>query len=342
MKITIGDYDVTQLVRTVTWSGDYKQCARTLTLGLLSSPTDRNIPVVPCEVGMPVVLAIGARVLFEGYIFSRQKSTAGSVIDITCFDRGIYLKRSEAVYKFVNMTPEAIVGEICRDFNIPMGNIASTGVKISRNFISVSLYRIMQTAYTLAAETTGEKYQMRFEGKNLSVIKKGVSDETLIIQGGSNLMSATTSESIENMVNQVNIYNSADELIGSYSDPGMIAMYGLFQSYIKQPDDKDATAKAKKMLTDNSITQKLTVECLGNLANVTGNAVVVREPYTGLYGLFYIDSDTHTWKNGQYYNKLVVNFNKIMDEQEAGNLPNADGSKTGGTWEYINKPGTGA
>ena len=46
--------------------------------------------------------------------------------------------------------------------------------------------------------------------------------------------------------------------------------------------------------------------------------MTVREPYTGLSGLFYIDSDVHTWKNGQYYNKLTLNFKKIMAEKSAG------------------------
>jgi hypothetical protein len=64
---------------------------------------------------------------------------------------------------------------------------------------------------------------------------------------------------------------------------------------------------------------------------MTGGTVVVREPYTGLYGLFYIDSDVHTWKNGLYLNKLVVNFKNIMDEKDAGTLPNATGSKTAST-----------
>ena len=72
------------------------------------------------------------------------------------------------------------------------------------------------------------------------------------------------------------------------------------------------------------------MENLGNIANVTGGTVVVHEPYTGVYGMFFIDSDTHTWKNGQYYNSLVLNFQNIMDEQEAGSLPNKTGSNTAG------------
>lgn len=285
----------------------------------------------------------GKRTLFDGYIFERQKDTGSSIINITCYDRGIYIKRNEATYKFTNMSPEAITKRVCADFGIEVGSLVQTGIKITRNFIGVSLYNIIQTVYTLASEKTGKKYMIRFSGAKLNVIEKTVNDETLVIQGGSNLMSASTTESITNMINQVAIYNSKDQLIATQKDTEAIKLYGLLQSYLRQSDGENATSKAKKIIEDNGVTQKITIENLGNIANITGNTVVVKEPYTGVYGLFYIDSDVHTWKNGQYYNKLVVNFKNIMDEQEVGSLPNSDGSKTkseesNGTWSYLYKP----
>lgn len=50
---------------------------------------------------------------------------------------------------------------------------------------------------------------------------------------------------------------------------------------------------------------------------------MLQEPVTGLYGLCWIDSDTHTWKGGVYTTKLVLNFRNLMDEAEAGKLPDA-------------------
>ncbi len=344
--------DVTQLAQTISWSGDYQQCARTLEFDLTSSYTDKNVPVVTCELGNAVTLMQNNRSLFEGYIFERQKDTDSSVINITCYDGGIYIKRNEATYKFSGITPEAITKKICSDFDITIGTIVTTGVKITRNFIGVNLYKIIMTAYTLAAAETGEQYIIRFSKSKLNVIKKAIDDETLIIKGGSNLMSASTAESITDMINQVAIYNSDDTLIETKKDSEAIKLYGLMQSYLKQPDGEDYTSKAKKILSDNGVSQKITVNNLGNVANITGGAVVVKEPYTGLYGLFYIDADVHTWKLGQYYNKLTLNFKNIMDEQEAGSLPNSDGTTTAdesssattiatasSTQFYIYKPG---
>ncbi|MCX7772780.1 MAG: hypothetical protein N2376_06685, partial [Clostridia bacterium] len=43
---TKGTIDITSLAPTITWAGDYQQCARTLDFGLVSSPTDKNVPVI--------------------------------------------------------------------------------------------------------------------------------------------------------------------------------------------------------------------------------------------------------------------------------------------------------
>lgn len=340
-----GKTNITQLVPEITNSGDYQSCARTLEFSLASSYTDKNVPVVACELGNAVTFKQDNRTLFDGFIFERQKDTEGNTISLTCYDRGIYLKRNEAVRKFKNVTPEAITKRLCADFDIPVGFIATTGIKVTRNFVGTgtSLYKMIQAVYTLASEQTGKQYIARFNGAKLEVIEKAVTGETLIIEGGSNLMSAYVTESISNMINQVAIYNSDDKLIKTVNDVEAVRQYGLLQSYLKQPDKEDATAKAKKLLADNGVSQKITVNNLGNIANVTGGTVVVKEPYTGLYGLFYIDADVHTWKLGQYYNKLTLNFKSIMDEQEAGSLPNKSGSKTKdddlAQWDYLYKPG---
>lgn len=339
LKNSDGLQDISELAPQINWSGDYQQCSRTLNFSLISSPVDKNVPVIKCDLGNAITLMQDRKTLFEGFVFERSKSTASSTIDVTCFDRGIYLKRNRTSYKFTNMAPEAITKRVCTDFEIAAGDIASTGVKISRNFFGATLYDIIQTCYTLASAENKKKYQISFKGASLNVLEKKVTDETLVIEGGSNLIDASTTDSIVNMVNQVAIYDKNDKLIRTVKDDEAIRLYGLMQEYIKQSDKEDAGPKAQKLIADNGVSQKITVNNLGNVANVTGGTVVVREPYTGLYGLFYIDSDVHTWKNGLYLNKLVLNFKNMMDEKGVGELPNKKGDKTGGSWSYINKPG---
>jgi len=338
--------EVSSLAPSISWSGDLRQCGRSLSFSLLSSPTDKEIPVVEIEMGAPVQFQMDGKTLFDGFVFARQIDTESSKMDIRCFDRGIYVKRNELSRSFSNALPEDIAVRLCGEFGISIGSIAKTGIPISRNFVGVSLYQIIQTAYTLASRETGEAYQMRFNGVALDIVAKAVTEETLVIQGGSNLISASVSESIERMVTQVAIYGENDALVDTVKDDERIRLYGLMQKHIKQGKDKDPRQEARKILDDFGVERKMTVNNLGGLECITGNCVVVEEPYSGLHGLFWIDSDTHTWKNGLYFNKLSLNYRRLMDEQEAGSLPRAKAARGSGRgagsqerYEYIFKDG---
>ena len=344
-----GSFDITPLIPTVKWSGDYMQAARTLDFSIVSSPTDPTIPVVEIDNGCHVTFKEG-ETLFSGHIFTRTKTTGSSTIALTCYDKGYYLKKNKTIKKYTGRQPEDITRDLAAEFGFEVGELASTGIQVSRNFITpTSIYDIISTAYTLASQSNGKKYHIGFRGNKLYVTEKVPNDRTLIIQGKSNLIEASVTESVADMVNAVAIYDANGNYVRSVENGEWIKLYGRMQDAVKQTNDDDKAAEAERLLSEGGPTQKITIDNLGNIANITGGTVVVREPYTGLYGLFYIDSDIHEWKRGQYYNKLTLNFKALMNEKEAGSLPNADGSKTGGSTDesgsdklsYINKPGSG-
>lgn len=325
LKITSssGTKDVTQLAQSLTWAGAYNQCGRTLDFPCAVSSVDKRLPIISAELGNAAQLYRDGSPLFDGFVFSRQRENGGNTLSVSCFDRGIYLKRNQTSYKIRNMTPEAITRRVCSDFGITVGNLAATGVSLSRNFPGISLYQIIQTAYTLASVTTGKKYMIRFRGACLDVIAKEKTSSTPVLTPGSNLLTASVTESVENMVNRVVITDENDSQVAVREDANAVKLYGLMQQVLKQQDNVDSDAEARQILDENGVSQKITVTNLGNPSLISGSCVVLKEPVTGLYGLFWIDSDSHTWKNGLYQNKLVLNFRKLMDETEAGSLPSA-------------------
>jgi len=341
-----GTWDITGMVPSVRWAGDYQQIARTLDFSIVSSASDSTVPIVDCSLGGTAQLVVGNNIMFDGTIRSRTKSTGGTCVDVTCFDRGFSLKRNKVLKTYSSKKPKEITQELAGLFNIEMGALADPNVPITRNFVTGrdSIDDVIRTAYTLASRTTKKQYHIGFRDRKLYVTEKAPDNRTLIIQGGSNLISAATTESVENMVNAVQIYDKNNKFIREISNQNYIKLYGRMQEIVKQTKDDNKASEAQKLLDEGGPEQKITIDCLGNVANVTGGTVVVQEPYTGLYGLFYIDSDIHEWKRGQYYNKLVLNFKSIMSEKEAGSLPNKDGSKTSGktdssyAWDYLNKP----
>ena len=76
-----------------------------------------------------------------------------------------------------------------------------------------------------------------------------------------------------------------------------------------------AKAAAKSLL--QGIEKHVTVGAAdGDLKCIAGNGVEVYDRATGLNGLFWIDSDTHTWENGTHMMSLELNFKNIMDSKE--------------------------
>lgn len=312
--------NLTEYAGEITWSGNYCQCARTLEFFLVTSPVDVGLQKVRCDLGNQVCFYVNEQLVFDGYVFRREKSTEGASLEVTCLDRGVYLNQNQAVYRFVNQTADGITRQVCRDYGLKVGELPSPSRLITRNFLGCSLYEIIQTAYTLAAEETKKSYLVTFQGDTLVVLEEALHDP-LVIAGGSNLMDANVTESIEDMVNQVNIYDEEGQLIRSLRNENNIALYGLMQGYMKQNDNENVEYRAQKELDDHGVDQTITVDCLGDVSCVTGQTVMLQEPYTGLYGLFWIEDDVHTWKLNQYYNRLTLDFRRMMDEREAGNEP---------------------
>ena len=305
---------VTSRVRSKTWSGSYKDCARQLSFSVL--------PDALAELGGMARLYKDADILFSGHIVSRGRDSLGHEIDCTALDNGLYLKRNSTFIAVRKQTPEAIAAQLCGEFGIPCGDLAATGVPLSRNFLGVSLYQIIQTMYTLAAEQTGKQYQVRFRANHLQVVEKAIGPESIRLVPGSNLLWCRSTESIEKMVNRVTVYDDECRKVASYDSPeNYIDLYGLMQQAIRASDKESPEASAKDILEQNGISTTITAQCLGNMKLITGNAVAVHEPVTGVDGLFWITADSHTVTRGIYQTKVTLDFRDLMDEQTAGSVP---------------------
>src|SRR5699024_6394505 len=138
----------------------------------------------------------------------------------------------------------------------------------------------------------------------------------LSFEEGKNILSSSFKESVSNMVNKVLIVDDNGNKVSEVKNDEWLKTYGLFQDVYKQQEGKDSNAEAKAMLKD--IEQTCSLTGFGDTTCITGYGVQVKDTYTGLVGLFYIDSDTHTWEGGNYTINLELNFKNIMDEVSAG------------------------
>lgn len=313
--------NVTSLCRSISWSGDYRNAARTLSFSPVTSIDDKHLPAAPTELGGSARLSVDGTVLMDAYSLTRTRDSLGTSIDVVAYDRGLYLTRNSKTLAVANLTPEAVTASLASEFGIRTGDLARTGVKLKRNFIGVSLYKIIMSLYSLAAEQTEKKYAIRFRGTAMEVVEVKQGAESILLQPGSNLLSLTAMEDASKLVNSVAIYDDKLNLTGTEQDAASTALYGVMRQAIRASAHNDPVAYAKKLLRENGMHTTITANCIGNAKLITGNTAVVKEPVTGTCGLFWIVSDTHTWQRNVYTTKVTLSLEAVMDSQSAGSVP---------------------
>ena len=307
------------LANNVVWSGDKQRAARTLAFDLAAGQ-DTGLPAVECPVGAQVsFFDDDEALLFYGTVVRRGLDSEGTAMSVTAMDRGLYLANNDGTYKIKNETPESAVGRLCADYGIPVGSLAGTGVRVSRKFAGVSLWQIVVTLYTLAAQTTGKRYMARFEGPKLVVEERLEQARSLVIRPKSNLLTASTTESIEAMRNSVGIYDKDGRRLQTVRDQSAVGLYGLMERHITAQDGEDSGAKAKEILADNGLERSVSVTCIGDTGLITGRTVAAVQPAAGLSGIFWIDSDKHSWtQRAGYTCQLSLNLRNVAYEAQAG------------------------
>ncbi|WP_438445912.1 XkdQ/YqbQ family protein [Gorillibacterium sp. sgz5001074] len=327
--------DLTSMVLKCSWSGDYREAARKLDVTLLASATDKNLP--PAQIQPADMLfwyGDDGSELWRGYVFRKSKSLTGNALEVTAYDGLIYLIKSEFSKVFMSVTAEQVAAAVCSELGVPGGTFAATDIPQSFPHLSKTGYQAIMTAYTTASRQNGKEYLPRMAEGALDVIEKGVQVGKRVILSDQHVTDSTYSEDIEDMVNAVQITDEKGNVIGTVSRPDWVQTYGLLQRSYQQEKGKDAQTAARKLLKD--LNQEASLELVGGVDTydlITGHAVQVREAYTGLTGLFYIDGDTHTWESGQHTIRLTLSFKNVMDEQEADEFDKDDDSKVSYTME---------
>lgn len=307
-----------QMVSALVWSGDKSRAARTLQFALLKSPLDAHLPAVDCANGDHVELLDGSgRSRFFGMVVQCSAATPSPSVQAVAYDRGIYLANNDGTYHF-DTTPEAAVAQICRDYAIPLGAAAATGVRVRRKFSAVALWQIIAAMYGKAGEQNGKRYMARFLGRELQVVERTAGETNLVIRPGSNLFSAETARSILELRNSVAIYDKDGRRLGLVEDAAAKALYGLMQKHITQKDGEDAAAEARALLADSGEAQSVRVTALGDFNVIAGETVVVRQPDAGLQGIFWVDADTHKFANGLHTMELSLNVRNVAYTTTAG------------------------
>lgn len=314
MKLMVNHLDLSRLVERIVWGGDTRQVARKLEFTIVSKATDYYLPKPKLSEGDQVILQDdNDKVIFGGIIFDIDKSGSANTTRYLAFDFLFYINNSE-ISGIFDDTPEAITAKICKELAIDFGGAATTGIKVYMPCLGKKAYEAIMMAYTYASRANGKKYIPIVKDINkLWVIEKG-SLSGVVLDGSYNLIDSNYTISLQNLVNKVLIVDKTGRVVDKIQDSESTGKYGTIQKVYTKEDGKDAKAAAKAML--QSIENSSSVSGISDTRAISGYALLVQEPITGLMGRFYIESDTHTFENGMATMELTLAFENMMDEKE--------------------------
>ncbi|MGS7707893.1 C40 family peptidase [Clostridioides difficile] len=309
-------YDITDIVEKVTWSGDYKSPSRTLEFSIVQSASDVNFQQINIPIASTVCFYVDDKEIYRGMIINRSKDSSNNSISFVSKDMGFLLTQSEVSYNFKDKLVEDIAKQVFNDNKLAIGNIPKTNVKYTKMFIGVTGYDTIMSAYTEASKTTKKKYMIEANIDKFNVIEKGIITLNVMFEEGSNLINTSFSESMENVKNKVLVVDQYGNKISEKIDDKIFKDVGvIMQKVIQQQENSTVDIESEF----KGIEQTCNLKGYGDVSCITGRGVKVKDSYTGLVGLFYIDTDKHNWdSNGNYEIDLDLNFQNIMDEKTAG------------------------
>ncbi len=314
MMLTVGNKDLSEIVEKITWSGDTRQVARKLSFSIASKATDHYLPKPKLSEGDSVLLKDDAgKVVFGGILFDIDKSGGSNTTTYLAFDLMFYINQSQLSRVFDD-TPENITSAVCSELGVPFGGAAHTGIKVYMPCFGKTGYEVIMMGYTAASRQNSKKYMPLMKNVNqLWVIEKGAYSGA-VLEGGYNLTDSNYKTSLQKLVNKVLITDKTGKIVDKIEDTASMKKYGVVQKIYQKEDGKDAKTEAKALM--EGIEQAGSVSGISDVRAISGYSIAVQEPVSGLYGLFYIESDTHTFENGKATMQLTLAFQNMMDEKE--------------------------
>ncbi|MCC0685626.1 NlpC/P60 family protein [Clostridioides sp. ZZV14-6345] len=249
-------------------------------------------------------------------IINRSKDSSNNSISFVSKDMGFLLTQSEVSYNFKDKLVEDIAKQVFNDNKLVIGNIPKTGVKHTKMYIGTTGYDTIMSAYTEASKTTKKKYMIESNLDKFNIIEKGTITLNVMFEEGSNLINTSFSESMENVKNKVLVVDQYGNKISEKVNDEIFKDVGvIMQKVIQQQENSSVDVESEF----KGIEQTCNLKGYGDVSCITGRGVKVKDSYTGLVGLFYIDTDKHNWdSSGNYEIDLDLNFQNIMDEKTAG------------------------
>lgn len=306
-------YDISQLVESIKWSGKKGGSARSITASIIDDNGhghDRS--GINVEAGHHVIFKYDGEELFRGIIM-QQTQTSKHMLTFKAYDNGIYLANNKDTFNYKKKTADQIFKDVCKRYSISTGTVAKCSHKIAK------LTKSKTTAWdticdALAADYKATKtrhYVTSKKGK-LSLLKRKENVLVWVLETGGNILSYSYTRSIEDVHTRIKLLSKKGKVAATQKDTALEKKIGVFQGIEKLTDSHSKAAikkLAKSMLAEQKKPERsLKVEALGIPSVISGIGVYILVEDLGLSRVFYVDADTHTFKGRKHTMSLTLTY----------------------------------
>lgn len=309
-----GIHDITELVESLSWSGDVNRAYRSIDVRLANAYYGRYTRLVGIRLGGEVRLYNYGKELFRGRVFQDEIDNHGRH-RFVAYDPNIYLVKNADARKFKKVKASDIVKRLCNDFGVPIGSIEDTGYVIPKLYFQdgSTLWDMMITALTETEKHTGKRFFIINRQGRLELRRRSKHVSFWVVENGRNILEASYSRSIEDLKTQVKVVGGNDkrEFTATVKNDDLIKEFGRLQHY-ERFSDKDITSAQVKQKASTLLKQLGTIDdvgvitALGNDEVISTTAVYVREETTRMTGAYYVASDNHIFTAGTHTMSLTL------------------------------------
>ena len=309
-------YDVTDYISYVRISGATNTETRTLETEFISTYNDFQVSQINTQTGSSMCFYENGKELYRGNIVDMEKISGGRT-RVTCKDLGFSLSRAKVSKNYKDVKPEDIAKQICKEVRLPQGNFVKTNTKVTRYFRDVSAYDVIMTLYTLASEKTKKQYELEVNINKIEVVERGAV-ATIKFGHGDNLYSNTVHESIEDIINNVKVYDKNGNLVNEFMNKELYKIYNRMSNAVIEIERADMISMEAVKEAYKGEDRTIKISGVGNYDCRSGKRIYVDDVGSNMRGEFYIDSDSHEWSGGTYKCDLELNMTNIMNKKEQG------------------------
>lgn len=248
--------------------------------------------------------------IFRGRVFTTERRTNEFTMNYTAYDDLIYLAKSKVTRKYKGISANDCIEQVCNIFSLPIGQAVDLGTSVDFIADNMTCSEIIKKALEQVKASTQIDYHVWSTGGTVNIIKQGEVIENYIATDKTDINYSTHSESIESMINKVEIVNEEGTIVGTL-DSGDLEQYGTLINTYKIDPKSDTQIAARSLL--KPIELKSSIDAIGNIQCITGYAIVVQEEQ--LKGKFLIVSDSHSMRNYHHTMSLTLQYLGEMENE---------------------------